>query len=125
MIYRTVTVTATLTDGRVTVTPTLTTVEAEGTLAERVVNVDAGIVGSVIEAEASVSGNISAEAELITNVHSSGDYDPYTGETEVTPTQDTQTLNTSGKVLLTNITINPIPSNYGLITWNGATLTVS
>lgn len=125
MIYRTVTVTATLTDGRVTVTPTLTTVEAEGTLTERVVNVDASIVGSVIGAEASVSGNISVEADVVTRVHSSGDYDPYTGATEVTPTQDTQALNTSGKVLLSNITINPIPSNYGLIIWNGSTLTVS
>lgn len=49
----------------------------------------------------------------------------YTGEYNVTPTQETQTLPTDGLCMTDNITINPIPSNYGLITWNGTTLTVS
>lgn len=50
---------------------------------------------------------------------------PYEGEYIFTPTQDTQTVPIGGYVATQNITINPIPSNYGLITWNGATLTVS
>lgn len=49
----------------------------------------------------------------------------YHGPTEVTPTQSTQELLTAGKVVLSNITVNPIPSNYGLITYNGSVLTVS
>ena len=49
----------------------------------------------------------------------------YEGEYEVTPTQQTQTLATDSLYMRGNITINPIPSNYGLITWNGSTLTVS
>lgn len=49
----------------------------------------------------------------------------YTGATIITPSRSAQTLYTSGKAVNSNITINPIPSNYGLITWNGATLTVS
>ena len=49
----------------------------------------------------------------------------YTGATEVTPSADTQTLATEGLMMTANITINPIPSNYGLVTWDGATLTVS
>lgn len=49
----------------------------------------------------------------------------YTGSTEVTPSADTQTLATEGLMMTANITIKPIPSNYGLISWNGATLTVS
>lgn len=53
------------------------------------------------------------------------DADPYTGEYEVTPTTETQTLTTVGKRMTDNVTINPIPSNYGLITYNGAVLTVS
>lgn len=53
------------------------------------------------------------------------DADPYTGEVEVTPSAETQMLPTTGKRLLQNITIKPIPSNYGLITWNGSVLTVS
>ena len=49
----------------------------------------------------------------------------YTGGTNITPSTSEQVLNTADKVVTRNIVINPIPSNYGLITWNGATLTVS
>lgn len=51
--------------------------------------------------------------------------DNYTGAFEVTPSGETQILNTSGLMMPQNVTINPIPNNYGLITWNGSTLTVS
>lgn len=44
----------------------------------------------------------------------------------VTPTESTQTLSAdSGYGGLGTVTVNPIPSNYGLITWDGNTLTVS
>ena len=59
------------------------------------------------------------------NVIKKGDYEIYTGPTEVTPTEDTQVLQTNGKAVLANIIVNPIPENYGLITWNSITLTVS
>lgn len=49
----------------------------------------------------------------------------YSGPLIVTPTEDTQTLDTGGKVVGGNIVIEPIPNNYGLITWNGSVLTVS
>ena len=51
--------------------------------------------------------------------------DPYEGEYTITPSAETQVLETSGKRMTGGITVNPIPSNYGLITWNGAILTVS
>lgn len=42
----------------------------------------------------------------------------YTGETEVTPLRQQETvLPTAGKNLTSNITVNPIPSNYGLVTF--------
>lgn len=53
------------------------------------------------------------------------DVQTYTGEYEVTPSAETQTLDTAGLRLTRSITVNPIPQNYGLITWNGAFLTVS
>ncbi len=53
------------------------------------------------------------------------DFDYYTGAYEVTPSTEVQTLNTQDLMMSRNVTINPIPSNYGLITWNGSTLTVS
>lgn len=49
----------------------------------------------------------------------------YTGPTEITPNERTQYLETESKSVLSRVKINPIPSNYGLITWNGTTLTVS
>lgn len=52
-------------------------------------------------------------------------YPLYTGSIEVTPSAERQTLSTINRTVTDNIIINPIPSNYGLITWNGATLTVS
>lgn len=51
--------------------------------------------------------------------------DYYEGDYELTPTQETQVIPIIGKTARRNITVAPIPSNYGLITWNGAVLTVS
>lgn len=53
------------------------------------------------------------------------DRDPYTGAYEVTPSEETQTLETNNMRMTGNVTINPIPNNYGLITWNGSIITVS
>ena len=50
---------------------------------------------------------------------------PYGGSYEITPSETSQTLTTASRMLSQDITVGPIPSNYGLITWNGATLTVS
>lgn len=49
----------------------------------------------------------------------------YDGSYEFTPTRETQTVGTAGKLLLENIVINPIPQNYGLVTYNGSIITVS
>lgn len=48
----------------------------------------------------------------------------YEGETVITPSEETQVLDTAGLVVATNITVNPIPSNYGRILWDGSVLTV-
>lgn len=49
----------------------------------------------------------------------------YDGPVEVTPSNVPQVLNTNEKSVYADIVVNPIPPNYGLITWNGAVLTVS
>ena len=58
-----------------------------------------------------------------------GDGEPefpvYEGSTEFTPTRETQVVVTARKVVLDNITINPIPQNYGLVTYNGSVITIS
>ena len=49
----------------------------------------------------------------------------YEGPYSVTPSQHQQVLSTAGMELAHDVTVAPIPSNYGLITWNGSALTVS
>lgn len=53
------------------------------------------------------------------------DRDPYEGAYAVTPSAQAQTLSTRNLRMTDDVTIAPIPSNYGLITWDGSTLTVS
>ena len=47
-----------------------------------------------------------------TAIRPSFDVPPYEGEYEVTPTEDTQTLETNGKRMTDNVTVKPIPSSY-------------
>ena len=54
-----------------------------------------------------------------------GGGETYPGPYTVTPTRSTQTLQTRGLVMSADVTVNPIPPNYGLITWDGIKLTVS
>lgn len=49
----------------------------------------------------------------------------YDGPYNVTPAGEAQVLATSGKLMTEDITVGAIPSNYGLITWDGSCLTVS
>lgn len=78
----------------------------------------------VLDGDLSLLIPVDGEGGIVTKVIGQ-DLPTYTGTTEVTPTTTEQVLDTSNKVVTRNIVINPIPSNYGLITWNGSTLTVS
>ena len=51
--------------------------------------------------------------------------DRYEGSYDFTPSEEEQTIAIDHKMATQDITIQPIPTNYGLITWNGTTLTVS
>ena len=51
--------------------------------------------------------------------------EPYTGSYEVTPSSDAQTIHVDHLMMAQDLTINPIPNNYGLITWNGTGLRIS
>ena len=52
-------------------------------------------------------------------------HETYKGDCEFTPSSETQIVQTKDKVLLENIVINPIPQNYGLITYNGSVITIT
>ena len=49
----------------------------------------------------------------------------YEGAYIVTPTNHAQVLPMAGLNMEEDVVVEAIPSNYGLITWNGTTLTVS
>lgn len=49
----------------------------------------------------------------------------YQGDYEATPSQSVQTFHTGGLLMSDNFKVNPIPSNYGLITYNGSSIMVS
>lgn len=73
-------------------------------------------------------GTVKARATLgqtVVQYVGGGEGDPYTGAYTVTPSERAQTLRTNGKIMMNDVTIQPIPSNYGKISWNGITLTVS
>ena len=77
----------------------------------------------VLDGEFSLDVQLDGEFGVV--IGGGSDLPVYTGEITVTPTQETQVLETADHSVLDNITINPIPHNYGLITWDGSVLTVS
>ena len=79
--------------------------------------VSSGTISGSLAGPVTIAGNLTVPEYILPPA--------YTGDYEVTPSGETQTLATDSFYMTGNITINPIPSNYGLITWNGSTLTVS
>lgn len=59
------------------------------------------------------------------DISMSGNLPTYHGTTHVTPSSEQQTLSTANTSVYEDIVIDAIPSNYGLITWDGYTLVVS
>ena len=74
-------------------------------------------IRGVISTPQRIVGKVTAP-EIITPPEYQGDY-------EVTPSSEIQILLTDEKYLTDNIIVNAIPSNYGLITWDGSIITVS
>ena len=73
-----------------------------------------------------LSGKLSNDGALSGKLsHYIGDRAPYTGPYEFTPTREKQSIEMTGQYATKDIVINPIPSNYGLIEWDGSVLTVS
>lgn len=83
------------------------------------------IEGDVSTASASIEGAVSQNASLAGEITLPVGEKNFTGEYEYTPTEEEQVVGIKGLKATNDIKINPIPSNYGLITWDGSTLTVS
>ena len=76
-----------------------------------------GGLSGVLSAPQSITGELTIPAAVLPPA--------YEGEYEVTPSAEAQTLETDSLYMRGNITVKPIPNNYGLITYNGSTITVS
>ena len=73
-----------------------------------------------ITATARISGGLNASAEVIKG----GNVEYYDGDYEITPSASSQTISIEGLTARQDIVINPIPSNYGEIVWDGSIITV-
>ena len=64
-----------------------------------------------------VKANVIADAQIVkanvsTEIRPVIDVPDYEGEYTVTPTEETQTLETNGKRMTDDVTVEPIPSSY-------------
>ena len=75
------------------------------------------LIVQTIDGDAVISAQIDGETSNFMPVETT---EVYTGETEVTPTDETQTLQTAGLKVPENIIVKPIPSNYGKVSYNGS-----
>lgn len=77
--------------------------------------------------ENSLSGEMSGMATMTgaLTIPISTEGNPYSGGYVVEPGQEEISLPTKGKVLIKDIIVRPVPSNYGLITWDGSVITIS
>lgn len=80
-----------------------------------------GTLSSAADIGGTISGGVSLNGVI--TIPDTGT--PYAGAYEFTPSAAEQVIEIKGLMAKDDIIINPIPSNYGLITWNGSTLTVS
>lgn len=82
------------------------------------------LIGKLTEKE-SLSGSVTSAQTLSGVITASVGYPTYTGDYAFFATDQTQIIPVEGFLMTKNITIEPVPQNYGKITWNGSVLTVS
>lgn len=84
-----------------------------------------GLIGAITP-RASLSGGVAPIGAIAGTVSAArGRTIPeYDGPYEYEPSEEGQTVRTGGFALSEDITIRPIPSNYGRIAYNGSVLTV-
>lgn len=80
-----------------------------------------GSRGGTIE----IAGGSGQHAAIKITESGGGTIPGYEGPYEFTPTQETQTAQIGGKRATQDITIHPIPQNYGLVTYSGNIITIS
>ena len=90
-------------------------------------NIEPEHLSATLSSKQSLTGTLNSKPGTIVGVISRDSSNPnYDGDYEaVSRYQEDYVLETAGLVMTQNITVKRIPKNYGLISWNGAVLTVS
>lgn len=88
--------------------------------------IEHGTLQGSIKSPGTMTGSVSGSARM-TGVVNTGmsDIKEYTGNYSVTPSAEAQILNTQDLKMTDNVTIAPIPSNYGKIEYDGYGIRVS
>lgn len=86
-----------------------------------------GEISGRLTPEARLSGRITPQERIRGNITIPAKILPeeYHGSYDIIPGSEAQILETGEHWLPDNIIIEPIPNNYGLITWDGSVITVS
>ena len=79
-------------------------------------------VSGVAVNAAAESGVISVPAAAAVKFEIGGE--AYAGSYEFTPIDEAQTISCEDRLMMQDITIHPIPSNYGKVSWDGAKITI-
>ena len=77
-----------------------------------------------IDGEISLKSRIDGESGVFYEV-SHETHETYQGPYAVTPSEESQTLSTADLIMGEDVVIDPIPANYGRITWNGSVLLIT
>ena len=85
---------------------------------------EAELILTLPDAMETVTVPLEGESGIIVRINEAV-YPIYDGPVTITPSDTAQIIETDHTSVLSNITVGPIPDNYGLITWNGSVLTVS
>lgn len=90
-------------------------------------SVNGSCLSGYVNGQGSMGGTLSGSTGITGNLdrNYTQTYDGYDGPYEVVPSREAQTLRTNRLLMFDNVTVAPIPSNYGLIEWNGSVLRVS
>lgn len=86
-----------------------------------------GQITATLSSKGTVTGALSSPIGLSASltIPSVANAPRYDGDYTFTPTQTEQTIQIKDLMAREDITIEAIPNNYGLITYNGSTITVS
>lgn len=84
----------------------------------------AGQGGTVIVSSASQRAVAREVRDRVRVSQSGGGGIPYSGPYEVTPTAEGLTLQTAGLVMRGDLTVAPIPSDWGHVSWDGSIISI-